>query len=132
MEVERWCGLRGGSKLKRNLYDKRILLDIQNTSNLQKCVCFFGDKELPEGVTISFHRQDIDHNALCAYALKDGIMGDGINIDEKLEFTIHQNNISETYVTKLLTDKKLVVNGGTNFITVNLPPNAKVLFQLMP
>jgi hypothetical protein len=110
-----------------------FVLDIRNTSSLQKCVRLFSDKELPEGVSISYHRQDIDYKALCAYALKDGFMGDGININEKLEFTIHQNAISETYVTKLLTDKKMVVDGGgTNFITVNLPPNAKVMFQLMP
>ena len=91
------------------------------------------DEELPEGVTICFYRQDIDYIALRAYAHTEGFMGGGIHIDKKLEFTtIHQSNISETQVTKLLTDKKLVVDGGAKFITVYLPPNTKVLFQLRP
>lgn len=109
-----------------------FVIEIQNTTKQKRLVTLFQNKELPEGITIRARNTEYDYTALLSMAKTKGFVGSGINIDQKLEFTLNNGATTETYVTKLLTDKEIEVDGFLKFIAVDIPSDTNVIFQLMP
>lgn len=109
-----------------------FVVEIKNAINQKHSVCLFSREELPGGVTVTTRKKDYDYKALFSLANSKGFKGSGINADEEVELIIHNGLISETFVSKFLTDKHIEIDGDAKFITVIVPAMADIIFQLMP
>ena len=109
-----------------------FVIEIKNISTHKHTVRLFSDDDLPEGVTIVTRNPKFDYKALRSFAMTDGFIGSGVSSDEVLVFTIQNGGKSASFITKFLTDKKIVIDGDSKCIAVSVPPGAVLMFQLLP
>ena len=109
-----------------------FVIEIKNTSTHKHTVRLFSDDDLPEGVTIATRNPKFYYKALRSFAMTDGFIGSGVSSDEELAFTIHNGGKSESFSTKFLPEKEIVIDGDSKYIAINIPPDSSVLFQLLP
>jgi len=109
-----------------------FVIEIANSENENQLVRLFENKPLPEGVTIKIHKTDIDYPRLKSLAQLKGFIGNGISVDQEVQFTISNKLISESFFTKFLCDKEITIDGVSKYIEVEIPANTSMLFQLMP
>ena len=109
-----------------------FVIEIKNASNQKQCIRLFSEEVLAEGVLIKARHSDYDYNTLRCFAIKDGFIGSGINLDEELEFVIHNGILAEEFHTKFLPNKEIEIDGYSKFIEVDIDANSIILFQLVP
>lgn len=112
-----------------------FLIQISNNSSNAQLVHLFKQADLPEGVTISISNTHHQYNSLLLEANTKGIMGSGIMTDNEsaLQLSIHNGANTENIVLhKLLTDKKIVIDGFLKYISITVPPLTNITFQLLP
>ena len=109
-----------------------FVIEIKNISTHKHTVRLFSDDDLPEGVTIVTRNPKFDYKALRSFALTDGFIGGGVSSDNVLDFTIHNGGKSESFTTKFLPEKEIVIDGDSKYIAVNIPSDTLLLFQLLP
>ena len=109
-----------------------FLVKIINASSYEQLVPLFNQHPLSEGVKVNASNTDYDYNALLQMAQSQGFHGNGINADQILKVIIHDGLNSETVETKFLTGKEIVIDGFSKYITISIPPQSEIIFQLMP
>ena len=112
-----------------------FLIQISNNSSNAQLVHLFKQAGLPEGITVSISNTDHHYNSLLLEANTKGFMGSGIMTDDEgaLQLTIHNDADTENIVLhKLLTDKKIIIDGFSKYISIDIPPLANISFQLLP
>ena len=109
-----------------------FVIEIKNTSNQKQSIRMYSEEVLADGVSITVCNSEYYYNILRSFAIKDGFIGSGINLDEELEFVIHNGILAEEFHTKFLPNKEIVIDGYSKFIKVNIPANSIILFQLLP
>ena len=108
-----------------------FVLEIKNAGNQNHMVSLFQNLALPQEITVNALNTEYDYKALCLLASNKGFKGSGFNADQALEITIHNGALAETHITKFLPDTAIEIDGLNKYITVNIPANSKVIFQLM-
>ena len=98
-----------------------FVIVIQNETNQKQLVRLFENVTLPDGVKINLHNSEYDHNLLQTLAQSKGFIGNGINSDQELKFTISNGLTTEKYLTKFLTDKEILIDGLANYVEVEIP-----------
>jgi hypothetical protein len=112
-----------------------FLVQINNHSTSAQAVALFREGGLPEGVTVTTLGQKIDYQSLLSIAISEGFMGGGFQTDDE--------GISEIVLCRgierpplpfniMLTDQEMVIDGAENHVTIMVPAEKVVLFQLLP
>ena len=109
-----------------------FLVKIINASSYEQLVPLFNQHALSEGVTVNASNTEYNYNALLLKSQTQGFSGNGINADQILKVIIHDGLNSETVETKFLTGKEIVIDGFSKYITISVPPQSEIIFQLMP
>ena len=109
-----------------------FIIEIKNTGTELQQLSLFKQETLPPGITVITPNTDYDYNALLQMAQSQGFYGNGINADQILKVIIHDGLNSETVETKFLTGKEIVIDGFSKYITISVPPQSEIIFQLMP
>ena len=109
-----------------------FVIDIHNETNQSHLIRLFENSTLPDGVKINFRNTEYDYNFLKSLAQSKGFIGNGINADQELKFTISNGLTTEKYLTKFLPDKEILIDGLSNYVEFEIPARTSLLFQLMP
>jgi hypothetical protein len=109
-----------------------FVLDIKNETDQKQLIRLFENVTIPDGVKIKLCYTQYDYYDLQKFAQSKGFIGNGINVDQELKFEISNGLITEKHFTKFLTDKVIMIDGFSNYVEVEIPARATVLFQLMP
>ena len=110
-------------------------IDIINDSTKEVIIPLFNDTSLPEAVSVKAFNAVYDYEALLTMAKTKGFAGSGIytNYPGTLCVTYKMNNNEEQiHINKMLTDKPITINGTSNYLTVTVPANERIIFQLLP
>jgi hypothetical protein len=112
-----------------------FLVEITNHSTSAQVVALFRDGGLPEGVTITTLGQKIDYQSLLSIAISEGFIGGGFQTDDEgiNEIVLCRGNQrTPLRFNIMLTDQEMVIDGGENYVTIMVPAEKVVLFQLLP
>jgi len=114
---------------------KGFLAEINNHSTSAQAVALFREGGLPEGVTITTLGQKIDYQSLLSIAISDGFMGGGFQtVNQGINEIVLCRGTERTPLpfNIKLTDQDIVIDGGKNYVTIMVPAEKVVLFQLLP
>jgi len=110
-------------------------LEIINNNLSEKEIILFTKKGLPEDVTVNVINTKNNYDFLLNFALGEGFIGGGIMVNSDLIdcITIHDGGKLEIVgFEKMLIEKKISINGTSNYISLILPPATPVVLQLLP
>jgi hypothetical protein len=110
-------------------------IEIINDSTNEVIIPLFNDAGLTEAVRVKAFNADYDYEALFTMAKTKGFAGNGLHTDYKgiLRVTYKMNNDEEQFhIKRMLTDKPITINGFSNYLTVTVPANECIIFQLLP
>jgi hypothetical protein len=90
---------------------------------------------LVDGVEVKVFNNDYDYNSLLLIAKTVGFSGNGIltdNLSINNIKIVDDETIDIVKFDKILTDKKIYLNGTTKYICIDIPPKSISLLQLLP
>ena len=109
-------------------------IDITNTTDKEQLVKFFTEGGLPEGVSVFvIGGKHYDYNSFLMMARTKGFVGTSIYTEErKVEVVnIHTMDGCTTIPFNLvLNDLSIKIDGFSNYISITVPANSSLNFQL--
>ena len=111
-----------------------FLLEIENATLEEQLIPFFKKEQLPEGVYIRAKGTSYDYDSLLLLATSKGFKGTGIMVDDinVNRLSIYKNNEPKDIIlNKIIDDIEILIDGGSNYITLVIPPRTNVLIQLI-
>jgi hypothetical protein len=110
-------------------------IELINNNNAEREINLFTNYALPDHVTVNVINTKNNYDFLLNIALGEGFMGSGLMINSDLvnSITIHDGSKLEIIsFEKMLIEKKIFINGTSNFISLTVPPYTHLVLQLLP
>ena len=110
-------------------------IELINNNKSDRDIKFFTNEGLPDDVTVNVINTKNNYNFLLNIAQGEGFMGSGLMINSELVncITIHEGSKLEIVsFEKMLIEKKISINGTSNFISLTVPPSSHLVLQLLP
>ncbi len=115
--------------------EKGFTIEVCNNTIIEKDIKLFTKEGLPDDVTVNVINTKNNYDFLLNIALGEGFMGSGLMINSDLVncITIHDGSKLEIIsFEKMLIEKKILINGTSNFISLTVPPSTHLVLQLLP
>lgn len=110
-------------------------IEVSNNTSAEKEIKLYTQDGLVEGVIVKVVNSDLDYNFLLNIVLRDGFIGSGLMINSDLVNCISIHDGSKLEIVsfeKMLIEKKISINGTSNFISLTVPPSSHLVLQLLP
>jgi hypothetical protein len=112
-----------------------FIIEIINNNDIVTNLKLFVSDGLVDGVDVKVFNNDYDYNSLLLIAKTVGFSGNGILTDnlsiDNIKI-VDDETIDIVKFDKILTDKKIYLNGTTKYICIDIPPKSISLLQLLP
>ena len=112
-----------------------FLIEIINNNEIVINLKLFVRDGLVDGIEVKVFNNDYDYNSLLLIAKTEGFSGNGILTDnlsiDNIKI-VEEESIDIVKFDKILTDKKIQLNGTTKYICIDVPPKSISLIQLLP
>jgi len=112
-----------------------FIVEISNNNDIVINLKLFVSDGLVDGVDVKVFNNDYDYNSLLLIANTVGFSGNGILTDnlsiDNIKI-VDDKTIDVVKFDKILTDKKIYLNGTTKYICIDIPPKSISLLQLLP
>ena len=112
-----------------------FIIEIINNNDIIINLKLFVSDGLVDGVDVKVFNNDYDYNSLLLIAKTVGFSGNGILTDnlsiDNIKI-VDDETIDVVKFDKILTDKKIYLNGTTKYICIDIPPKTISLLQLLP
>ena len=123
------------SKFKYIKMHSGFLIEIINNNEIVTNIKLFVRDGLVDGIEVKVFNNDYDYNSLLLIAKTEGFSGNGILTDnlsiDNIKI-VDEESIDIVKFDKILTDKKIQLNGTTKYICIDVPPKSISLIQLLP
>ena len=110
-------------------------IELINNNKSERNINLFTNEGLPDDVTVNVINKKNNYDFLLNIALRDGFIGSGLMINSDLVNCITIHNGSKLEIVnfeKMLIEKKISINGTSNFISLTVPPSSHLVLQLLP
>ena len=110
-------------------------IELININKSERNINLFTNEGLPNDVTVNVINTKNNYDYLLDIAQGEGIIGSGLMINSELVNCITIHNDSKLEIVsfeKMLIEKKILVNGTSNFISLTVPPSSHLVLQLFP
>ena len=115
--------------------NRGFTIELINTNKSDRDINLFTNEGLPDNVTVNVINTKNNYDFLLNIALEEGFMGSGLMINSELVncITIHDGSKLEIIsFKKMLIEKKISINGTSNFISLTVPPSSHLVLALLP
>ena len=115
--------------------NRGFTIELINKNKSDRDINLFTNEGLPDDVTVNVINTKNNYNFLFNIAQREGFMGSGLMINSALVncITIHDGSKLEIVsFEKMLIEKKISINGTSNFISLTVPPSSHLVLQLLP
>ena len=110
-----------------------FVLDINNENGIEFEIPLFRDFNLPDGVSIKIINSNYTYDSLVLMAKSKNFIGGGFQSDLiKNVKLITRQSVLEFDSNVLSLDKKIILDGFENYLSILVPPNNSGFFQLFP
>ena len=110
-------------------------IELINTNKSERNINLFTNEGLPDDVTVNVINTKNNYDFLLNIAQREGFIGSGLMINSDLVncITIHDGSKLEIVsFEKMLIEKKILINGTSNFISLTVPPSSHLVLALLP
>ena len=115
--------------------NRGFTIELINNNNAEREINLFTNEGLPDDVTVNVINTQNNYDILLNIALGEGFIGSGLMINSELVncITIHDDSKLEIVsFEKMLIEKKILINGTSNFISLTVPPSSHLVLALLP
>ena len=115
--------------------NRGFTIELINKNKSERNINLFTKEGLPDNVTVNVINTKNNYDILLNIALGEGFMGSGLMTNSDLVncITIHDGSKLEIVsFEKMLIEKKILINGTSNFISLTVPPSSHLVLQLLP
>ena len=110
-------------------------IELINNNKSERNINLFTNEGLQDDVTLNVINTKNNYDFLLNIALEEGLMGSGLMINSELVNCIRIHEGSKLEIVsfeKMLIEKKISINGTSNFISLTVPPSSHLVLQLLP
>ena len=115
--------------------NRGFTIELINNNKSERNINLFTNEGLPDNVTVNVINTKNNYHFLLNIAQVEGFIGGGLMINSDLVncITIHDGSKLEIVsFEKMLIEKKISINGTSNFISLTVPPSSHLVLQLLP
>ncbi len=115
--------------------NRGFTIEFINTNKSERNINLFTNEGLPDDVTVNVINTQNNYDILLNIALGEGFIGSGLMTNSDLVncITIHDGSKLEIVsFEKMLIEKKILINGTSNFISLTVPPSSHLVLALLP
>ena len=115
--------------------NRGFTIELINNNKSERSINLFTNEGLPNDVTVNVINTQNNYDILLNIALREGFIGSGLMTNSDLVncITIHDGSKLEIIsFEKMLIEKKILINGTSNFISLTVPPSSHLVLQLLP
>ena len=115
--------------------NRGFTIELINTNKSERNINLFTNEGLPDDVTVNVINTQNNYDILLNIALGEGFIGSGLMTNSDLVncITIHDGSKLEIVsFEKMLIEKKILINGTSNFISLTVPPSSHLVLALLP
>ena len=115
--------------------NRGFTIELINTNKSERNINLFTNEGLPDDVTVNVINTKNNYDFLLNIAQREGFIGSGLMINSDLVncITIHDGSKLEIIsFEKMLIEKKILINGTSNFISLTVPQSSHLVLQLLP
>ena len=114
--------------------NRGFTIELINNNKSDRDINLFTNEGLPDDVTLNVINTKNNYDFLLNIAL-EGFIGSGLMINSDLVNCIKIHDDSKLEIVsfeKMLIEKKISINGTSNFISLTVPPSSHLVLQLLP
>jgi hypothetical protein len=112
-----------------------FIIEIINSDESDKEITLFTDQGLTESIEIRGVNSDYEYANLSLMAKTKGFVGCGISTNYENELQVRYiNGLEEETISidSILTNKRINLNGTSNYLILTAPASSTFVFQLLP
>ena len=115
--------------------NRGFTIELINNNKSERNINLFTNEGLPDDVTVNVINTKNNYDFLLNIAIGEGFIGSGLMINSDLVNCIKIHDDSKLEIVsfeKMLIEKKISINGTSNFISLTVPPSSHLVLQLLP
>jgi hypothetical protein len=115
--------------------NRGFTIELINNNKSDRDINLFTNEGLPDDVTVNVINTKNNYDFLLNIAIGEGFFGSGLMINSDLVncITIHDGSKFEIVsFENMLIEKKILINGTSNFISLTVPPSSHLVLALLP